>query len=167
MNVDPHDEVRRQIEAALIERGLSSRGPAVPISTAAESRLHATPPGYACLRQYVARVLALPSPTVTIPEVPGGFFKIALPEGTAMTPTKRAGCSRLRMSKKQMKPLSGRRLDLLTPVGARARILDEQGRVMAVLMPAALSVGWCSSRDRGAFGASLCHLLRVVQGLRG
>ena len=139
MNVDPHDEVRRQIEAALIERARPCRGPSVPISTAAEARLHATPPDYTCLQKYVARVLALPSPTVTIPEVPGGFFTIALPEGTAMTPTERAGCSRLRMSKKQMKPLSGRRLDLLIPVGARARILDERGRVTAVLLPAALS----------------------------
>jgi hypothetical protein len=43
------------------------------------------------------------------------------------------------MSKKQMNPLSGRRLDLLIPVGARARILDERGRVTAVFMPAALS----------------------------
>lgn len=139
MSVDPRDEVRRQIEAALIERGLSSRCTAVPVSSAAIARLHGAPPDYAILHRYVARVMALPTPTVTVPEVAGGFFTIALPPGTAMTPTERAGCSRLRLSKKQLRPLTERRLDQLIPEGARTRIVDEHGRVTAILVPAALS----------------------------
>ena len=139
MSVDPRDEVRRQIEAALLRRARSSRGPAVPLSTAAETRLHATPPDYTVLLRYIARVMALPAPAVTGPEVTGGFFTIALPPGTAMTPTERSGCARLRLSKKQLRPLTERRLDQLIPNGAPARVLDEHGRVTSILIPAALS----------------------------